>query len=352
MAKKAGISVGKSVVDDSVHSVTEFLHKGKTDELGEFASKSRTTQPRSNRRATPAPKFWKHIVNAAECHTGGSLIISISVENCSDHYKSDLLLSSDDLNSCNFHKKLAKCLVKETSVVYIEVNKTTIRGSARLLSILKDVKQLFDSRIWVVLITGEKPLSDDVSKLVDFSLSDKFLESSLPPPSKKRKVNDNDVEPKQFLSIDKLQERLEASENDRQLLKISLEEKNNTEFNLVCINKSLSKDLDELKSTIEVKNSYIKQLVDKLKDSKVEITSLSIKNKGLEEKLSKLKTENDGLKKPVSSKTVPPTLTSSTKTGPETQDISERCTSRKDISSLDVKISEQLKIKVLEMEVQ
>ena len=82
--------------------------KGKSDELGDFPSKSSTVQPKTNRRGKE-PDFWKEISNAGEnLTTAGCLIVSLGEGKTimSEHYNSDLLISSEDLNSCYFQMKL------------------------------------------------------------------------------------------------------------------------------------------------------------------------------------------------------------------------------------------------------
>ena len=56
------------------------------------------------------------------------LVVSVLNESTDvDYFNSDLLLSDDDFNHCYFHKRLANCLVKERSVLYLTVGNLTIK---------------------------------------------------------------------------------------------------------------------------------------------------------------------------------------------------------------------------------
>ena len=259
--------------------------KGKSDELGDFPSKSSTVQPKTNRRGKE-PDFWKEISNAGEnLTTAGCLIVSLGEGKTimSEHYNSDLLISSEDLNSCYFHKNLAKCLIKQTSVVYIEANNLTIRGSERLVSMLKDLKHLFDSRCWVLLKTGKKPLAPEIFRLVDFSCSSETID--FPQPVKKQKLNIDNSRLESGLKT--VQANLKASENEVQRLKFVLQEKNEKESNLRHC-------LEEVKLSLDQRKDDIKEYVKQLKDSQEEIAGLKFKTKCLENECSRLKENNVG----------------------------------------------------------
>ena len=187
-AKKSGISVPKAVVEEAVRKVSDFLLVGKSDLVGEFSCKSKTTQTRPKGSNEVEPLFWQSVIHAdSESTTGRCLVMSLSGQN-SEYYQCDLLLSSEDLNSCYFHKNLAKSLVKESTVIYVEVDNLSIRGSERLLVMLRGLKKLFDSRVKVLIMNSSKTLSKEISNLVDIDISWSGDDSSVnlePPPLKK-----------------------------------------------------------------------------------------------------------------------------------------------------------------------
>ena len=80
----------KHVVVESIVKVAEFLRKGKADLLGEFTTKSRTSQQNYE---DIEPSYWKSVLEAAsESTSGRCLVMSFSSENSkiSEYYMSDL----------------------------------------------------------------------------------------------------------------------------------------------------------------------------------------------------------------------------------------------------------------------
>ena len=125
------------------------------------------------RRRDDAPEYWSDILFVkSSSDREGCVIVSI----CDHHlslnlYKCDLLITSEDLNQCNFHKQLGTCLLKDDCTIYIEISKLSIRGSERLVSILKNFRQLFDSRITVILSSVDSDLPRELSRLTELSLN-------------------------------------------------------------------------------------------------------------------------------------------------------------------------------------
>ena len=393
-AKKEGIRISKPEIEDAVESVTKFMHKAKADIIGDFPSKSRTVQPSTDMRAK-APEFWKDIVNYSDIHTGGCLTVSISgqINIAASDYKCDLLLSSDDLNSCYFHRKLARCMINERFVMYIEVTKLTIRGSERLLGMLKDCRKLFDSRCWIILLTGKNTLSQDITKLVDLSLSEDMTES-LAPSSKKFKNNNYEISSKTD-ELKTMNEKLNASKNDVVRFQVQLQEvigneskllsenqelkkkldgfktvidiRNNdikqldiqlqeaivNESKLLSENQELKKKLDEFKTVIDIGNTDIKQLDIQLKDSTEKIAGLSFKNKALSNEVQKLRSLGNCQAKSlpdVSESNSPQTVPNATQTSPKKQTKIKQQHTKLDKKTMEVEISKKLKLKILEIE--
>ena len=275
----------QSGAEKAIKRVSQFLMKGKSDELGDFPSKSTTAQLKTNRRGKGSlePGFWKEISDAAKQMTSaGCLIVSVGEERTimSENYNSDFVISSEDLNSCYFSKSLAKCLIKQTPVVYIEVNNLTIRGSERLISMLRDMKHLFDSRCWVLLKTGKKSLSQEIIRLVDFSCRTNSETTDITQPAKKQKLyNDNS---RLESDLKTAEANLQMSENEVQRLKSVLQEKQENESNL-------SHSLEQVELSLDQRNNDIKEYLNQLKDSQEEIAGLIIKTKCLENEISRLK---------------------------------------------------------------
>ena len=154
-ASKEGLKISKVKARAAVKNVVIFIKKAQEDELGSFSLKSSTSQPTARFMSEP-PEFWKEILKHCDSRSDdGCLIVSLTEEKKRCLYKCDLLISSDDLNSCTFHKQLSRCLLKKKSVIYIDALKLTIRGHERALNILRDCKALFDDRVWLILLSGE-----------------------------------------------------------------------------------------------------------------------------------------------------------------------------------------------------
>ena len=141
------------VARSSVQKVEKFLNRAKFDDLGDFSEKSVTVQPSSIKKNKLIPRFWSEITKCQESETCDEcLIVALRIpddDQCLDLYNCDLLITARDLNECNFRKQLGKCLLTDNSTIYIEISNLTIRGSERLIAILRDFKALFDNRVCV-----------------------------------------------------------------------------------------------------------------------------------------------------------------------------------------------------------
>ena len=285
-AKKQGInSVKRSEVLEAVESVTKFIKRAKADELGNFPTKSRTSQP-SNMSGGIEPEFWKDFVKYSEENSGESLVFSVpGQQNLSALFKCDLLLSSVDLNSCYFHQKLGKCMIKNNSVIYIEVDKLSIRGSERLLGIVSDMKKLFDGRCWVILLKPSKIcLAKEVSDLIDVS----WVEVA-PPPQKKLKRSEITSSGNEKGKLIYFEEKLNLCESDRAGLEVELKKSKDKEVKLTKENMKLRERLSGIQKEINCKNTLIEELniQDKIKED--QIASLNNENKALKTHIAQLK---------------------------------------------------------------
>ena len=334
-SKKSGIiSLSKPVVEEALRKVTEFLRIGKTDLVGDFISKSKTIQTQSKYRKE-APMFWNSVMNAAsESTTGKCLVMSLSGENSEKivYYKSDLLISSEDLNSCYFHKKLGKSLIKETTVIYVEVNNLTIRGSERLLSMLKDIKKLFDSRVKVLIVNSSKTLSKEISKLVDIDIkcTGKDASVNLEPPSKKLKIKQTQefeelreaktvIKKQEVLLIGKekneyskeyeiISDELRESQIIVQNLELLLKEKEKNEAkwdsekmdlrsNIAEIKRNCEEECEKVSEELRNAEICVRKLDAILKEKEKTEEKLRSDNKALKVRLAEVESELEGVKK-------------------------------------------------------
>jgi peptidoglycan hydrolase CwlO-like protein len=151
-ASKEGISKTEKEMRQLIQDVMRFLYKGKADVIGEFKEKSKSRVNPINSSGTPVyyselEKFVE--LRLSEC----AVIVSITKNKFRAYHRSDLVLSSTDLNSCDFCLLLGNCLAKDSSNVYIECDNLNRRGKNRLLAILKDMKLYFDNRVCIILIS-------------------------------------------------------------------------------------------------------------------------------------------------------------------------------------------------------
>ena len=82
------------------------------------------------------------------------------------------MLQSADLNSKDFSLVLAEVLLQPKSLIYVETNCLTSKGTKRLNALLEDTKRMFDDRVWILLLT-QKDSSGKFSNVIEkeFDLS-------------------------------------------------------------------------------------------------------------------------------------------------------------------------------------
>ena len=254
-------------MEDSIELVSALLRKGKTDEIGDFVIKSQTKQI-SDAETQDPPEYWTKISNYANTqHNGMCLVVSVLHESTGvDYFKSDLLLSDDDFNNCYFHKRLANCLVKERSVLYLTVGNLTIRGRERVISVVRDCKKLLDDRCWIILISACE-LSAHLKPLIDLSLSYK---------------------------VERLRSKRQASIEASTLMNKILPKKTklNSEGGSEVVDSGvnhLQADVEELKKVLNAKEKYIQTLIVQNESTFDEKKALSSNCENLEKLNSDLK---------------------------------------------------------------
>ena len=117
--------------------------------------------------------------------------VIIELVNVGDNFEifrgeATLLLEASDLNSKNFSLIIAQILLKPKSIVYIETDHLSKKGGERLRLILEDIKNLFDDRLWTILVCqnqSSEKFSSLVEKQFDLNQSSKLV-------NKKRKIGE------------------------------------------------------------------------------------------------------------------------------------------------------------------
>ena len=244
----------------SVQKVEKFLNRAKFDELGEFHEKSVTVQPSSRKKGKLIPMFWSEITKYQESETCDEcLIVALRIsddDHSLDFYNCDLLITARDINECNFRKQLGKCLLTENSTVYIEISNLTIRGSDRLMAILRDFKALFDNRVCVVLISNLSCVSSKVFSR--FAVREIDVETAETPKnaSKKRKASPSDES--------ELLSKLEESENVVLVLRKEMQLSGSQFRNLETLHEKLQQEYEAVKNEAATSHSKNSKMEDKL----------------------------------------------------------------------------------------
>lgn len=231
-------------VTGAIVKVDKCLKMAKFDDTGMF-NESRIDCRK--RIVTEAPDYWEKLIALKDDRYNlECLVVSILVKEDIGLYHCDLFLSSHDLNYCNFRKELCSCLVKETSVIYIEVSSLTSRGNARLLQLLSDCRALFDKRV-TLIIFSKCALPQDVLNLTHVSLDYSDSDSHGKTPTKRKNPEIHDREsPTAKKRIQKLEDELKDA-NQR----INMLEK---EVNMKIVeNIELKEEFDSRKREFEIK---------------------------------------------------------------------------------------------------
>ena len=126
------------------------------------------------------PQFFQKIIEFEKDSTDDSaLIVELSqVGGKFQEFKKEptLVLKAVDLNTKDFSLVLAQILVKAKSLIYIDTEFLTEKGVKRLSALLKDVKELFDDRLWVILFSQNESsgrFSTYVEKVFEFDSTNK-----------------------------------------------------------------------------------------------------------------------------------------------------------------------------------
>ena len=272
----------------SVQKVEKLLNRAKFDELGDFCEKSVTVQPSTRKKGKLVPRFWGEITKCQESKTCDEcLIVALRIPDDDQSlylYNCDLLITARDINDCNFRKQLGKCLLNENSTMYIEVSNLTIRGSDRLMAILRDFQALFDNRVCVVLISKLSCVSSKV--FTRFTAREIEIETADPPKnaSKKRKSSLSDESD--------LLSKLEESENVVLVLRKELQLSGSQFRNLETLHEKLQQEYEVVKNEAAASHSKNSKLEDKLQAT---IKVQAVNKSKMEEERDILRVEADAM---------------------------------------------------------
>ena len=152
--------------------MSRFLWTCKADKEGEFKKKLRKFV-KAKLGHQQMPQFWRKWLELKAKHESPRSVLVHIVCNEGEvnlkHFGADLYLTSDDLNCCYFDKFLAKCLILDNIVLSFDASNLSKRGGARLISLVYDLKRLFDSRVLVCIFDGST-ISSKLEEIIDYKI--------------------------------------------------------------------------------------------------------------------------------------------------------------------------------------
>ena len=122
----------------------------------------------------------------------------VELKNVGAHFKEfrkvpTLLLQAVDLNGKDISSALAQVLLEPKALIYIETDNLTGKAETRLTELLEDMKNLFDDRVWIILLSeneSSERFASVIEKVFDVGNNKRKLkEKSSAGASKKSKVN-------------------------------------------------------------------------------------------------------------------------------------------------------------------
>ena len=325
-ADKEFISTSEKEVKSQIQIVMRFMYRGKADVIGAFKETSKSKSPvRSSAGGTPS--YYKELEKLLKKRTEKcAVIVSVIKDKFRSYYKSDLILSSNDLNVCDFSLLLGTCLAEQYSNIYIEVDDLTSRGLKRLVGMVKEVKNIFNSNVCVFLISTGCSLNSELAQLSECELGQSELVEPLKKKYKSEEDNnslyedmkslksDNEKHARDLDIIQKKYERLQedhiqlqidhgrvVKENEAaQKMSVEIETVKSELENLKSVNAKLKDDRDNWKKNSDCLSENNFSLKKDLEDSNIEQENLKnlndISNKDCESFKDKFEvSENDNI---------------------------------------------------------
>ena len=227
-APKEGISNSGKEVRAQVQYMMRFLYKGRADVIGELTEISKAKVSTRN-NTIGKPVYYSDLETFLESRTQEfAVIVSVTKDRFRSYYKGDLVLSSRDLNSCDFSLVLGTCLAEKSFNLYIECDNLSRRGKNRLLEILTEIKHCFDKRVCVILVSGSGLTSNpEIEQMSECEIGqsepvnkklksgDEVFSAPFCPTIKESKKNEDE---QSQISKEDLNEKIEGLENERLIL--------------------------------------------------------------------------------------------------------------------------------------
>ena len=281
MSSKAGVIITKEDVHVAVLNINQLLLKAKRDELGDFKEQAETVQPR-RKKWSMKPSYWGDIDKALEVSGREScLVASLEYHANIDYYDCDLMISSQDVNSCNFVKRLGQCLLLKKCTIYFEVSELSIRGKERLLNLVRDLKKFLDSRVLVILAFKNRSVDVHLTKLAELNLSSDYrqYDTISTSESKKSKL----CEPTNSTEIDFLNQPYHASVSSQDEEKRKGDVVESRKMDLDILN--IQEDYSKLKAVLDSSRSTTNQMLTTLNSMSKRIDDLEKSNNVLKSQL-------------------------------------------------------------------
>ena len=179
--KKLGLQEpSNNDVTNAILKVDKCLKKAKFDEAGTFVTSRNNDEKLS--KLSQEPDYWSKLVALVENESHSECtLIAIQAKDSIGLYRSDLYISSHDMNNCNFRKELCGCLVKKKCVIYIDVSSLSSRGKDRFSQLVADLKDLFDKRVTLIIFSINTLPQDVINEShLYFDLTDSSISLNTP----------------------------------------------------------------------------------------------------------------------------------------------------------------------------
>ena len=152
---KIGVKVSKDCVTTSIKQVMDFFFTGKSFKGKLFTKKSTSKVVHVNRQSRESEMLDQVSDFSDQRGEESPMIVS-----CDDHAKKELchamaepylIISSTDLNTCNFSKCLGNIMLETRPNLFLETSNLSTVGRGRVEKVITDIRQLFDNRLRVFM---------------------------------------------------------------------------------------------------------------------------------------------------------------------------------------------------------
>ena len=291
--KKNGLNFEKEVISKAVSKVMDFYSIAQCIDGEKAEGKSTNVIQSGSKRFLPGGGVYAKLWAAVDKYDKERSIKNCLIASCDELNISHcakcldhpfLIIQASDLDSKNFCKQFGKVMLENKSTICIESNGLRKDGSVRLVKLLKCARQMFDSRVRIIIF-GDPGVNSDIEEYFE---KDFMMEafSELPKLSQKKVklLSEDQTEDKVAMllkDLDRLKEenikmKKELSCKVAQLSNMETELKN-AEEKQTCVTDELIETrskFKDLKEGMEVEVAEKNSLKDSLFDQQSKVVNL------------------------------------------------------------------------------